>query len=70
MAALRQLAAAICRLADERALFARMAASGQAYVRQHFDRRRLAVKFLELLEGVVAKARPAASTVAVFKGRR
>lgn len=59
-----ELAAAICRLADDRALYQRMAASGPVYVRAHFDRRKLAMQFLELLEGVVAQHRAAPSTVA------
>lgn len=58
-----ELAAAICRLADDRALHQRMAASGQAYVREHFDRRKLAAQFLDLLEGVVAKRRSSASAL-------
>lgn len=52
-----ELAAAICRLADDRKLYETMAASGQAYVRANFDRRVLAAQFLDLLEGVVAKGR-------------
>ena len=65
-----ELAAAICRLADDRALYQRMAASGPVYVRAHFDRRKLAMQFLELLEGVVAEHRAAPSTVAEVEQRQ
>lgn len=58
-----ELVAAICRLADDRAFYQRMAASGQAFVREHFDRRKLAAQFLDLLEGLVAKRRSSASAL-------
>lgn len=52
-----QLAAAICRLADDRALYQRLAANGRAYVAEHFDRRKLALDFLAILERTVAARR-------------
>ena len=65
-----ELATAICRLADDRALYQRMAASGPVYVRAHFDRRKLAMQFLELLECVVAEQRSSPSTVAELEQRQ
>lgn len=47
------LAAAICRLADDRALYQRLAANGRDYVATHFDRRKLAGDFLAVLERTV-----------------
>lgn len=45
-----QLAAAIERLADDRDLGAKLGASGQAFVRTHFDREQLARAYLEEFE--------------------
>jgi len=47
-----------------------MAASGPVYVRAHFDRRKLAMQFLELLECVVAEQRSSPSTVAELEQRQ
>lgn len=48
-----QLAAVIERLADDRALGAKFGASGQAFVRAHFDRDRLARAYLAEFERLV-----------------
>ena len=43
-----ELAAAICGLAAEPALAEQFARSGEAYVRQHFDRSKLAERYAEI----------------------
>jgi len=54
------LSAALARLAAEPALRAELAARGRSYVAEHFDRRTLARRYLEVLEGVVRASRSAA----------
>jgi glycosyltransferase involved in cell wall biosynthesis len=44
------LAVAVQTLESDRALYQRMAERGPAYVREHFDRRKLALRYLALLE--------------------
>jgi hypothetical protein len=53
-----ELAAAAVRLADDRAACARMGEAGRRYVLAHFDRRRLAHEYLEILERVREEHRP------------
>ena len=48
------LAAAVLRLADDRALAAQLGAQGLDHVRAHFDRARLAQRYLDLLQDTVA----------------
>lgn len=50
-----ELAAAVVRLAEDPALAARLGAQGAAHVRQHFDRAKLAARYLQLLEDVAVK---------------
>jgi glycosyltransferase involved in cell wall biosynthesis len=47
------VAAALERLADDRAAAARMGAAGAAYVRAHYDRATLAQRFVEVVESVL-----------------
>jgi len=47
------LAAAVTRLAGDPALRSALGARGRPYVAEHFDRRRLSARYLELLEGAV-----------------
>ena len=47
-----ELAAAICGLAAEPALAKKFAYSGEAYVRRHFDRSKLAERYAEILSSV------------------
>jgi glycosyltransferase involved in cell wall biosynthesis len=54
------LSAALARLAAEPALRTELAARGRPYVAEHFDRRKLAGRYLEVLEGVVRASRVAA----------
>ncbi len=61
-----ELAAAVVRLAEDAVLAVRFGAQGLAYVREHFDRARLAATYLELLENVVRMER---SRRAVQSGR-
>ena len=60
-----ELADAVRRLADDRELYARLAAAGPGYVAAKFDQRDLAHRFLSLLmrvaSGAVAKTDPAAA---------
>jgi glycosyltransferase involved in cell wall biosynthesis len=53
------LTAAVARLTANPALRAELAARGRPYVEQHFDRRRLAERYLGLLESVRGPARTA-----------
>lgn len=46
------LAAAVERLADDPALRARLGASASHFVREHYDRRRLAARYLDVMDGV------------------
>ena len=50
-----ELAAAVTRLADDRTLAGEFGSQGQAYVRENFDRAKLAQQYLEMLEAVVAR---------------
>lgn len=50
-----ELAAAVTRLADDRELGARFGASGCAHVREHYDREKLALRYLGLLEEIVRR---------------
>ena len=52
-----ELAAAVVRLASDRAECARLGANGRRYVLERFDRRRLAHEYLEILERVRADYR-------------
>lgn len=52
-----ELAAAVTRLADDRELGARLGASGCRHVREHYDRAKLAMKYIEVLEEAVAAAK-------------
>jgi glycosyltransferase involved in cell wall biosynthesis len=56
-----ELAAAVTRLADDRELAARLGASGCAHVREHYDRARLAMRYLEVLEDCTRSAKSPAS---------
>jgi glycosyltransferase involved in cell wall biosynthesis len=49
-----ELAAAVVKLADDRAECARLGANGRRYVLEHFERRTLAHDYLEILERVRA----------------
>jgi hypothetical protein len=51
------LCAALARLAAEPALRAELAARGRPYVDEHFNRRALAARYVEILEGVARPAR-------------
>lgn len=51
-----ELAAAVRRLADDPAIYARLATTGPDYVAANFDRRDLAARFLSLLERLAAAA--------------
>ena len=53
-----ELAAAVTSLADDPNLGDAYGAQGSAYVRNHFDRVKLAERYLELLEEVIEQARP------------
>lgn len=46
-----ELAAAVTRLCDDSELYERLAQSGRTFVEAHFDRRRLAMVYLAVLEG-------------------
>jgi len=59
------MAAAIRRLALKPAALAEMGRNGRAYVLEHFDRQRLAGKYLSVLENVVRGKSPAQDSVAV-----
>ena len=49
-----ELAAAVVRLADDPALAARLGAQGREHVREHYDRAKLAQRYLDLLQEVAA----------------
>jgi glycosyltransferase involved in cell wall biosynthesis len=51
-----ELAAAVKKLADDRELRARLGASGSAFVRENYDRSKLATRYLDLLEETIATA--------------
>ncbi len=53
-----ELAAAVMRLADNPVLAARLGANGEAYVRAHFDRVRLAGDYLHVLSGLASSDTP------------
>jgi glycosyltransferase involved in cell wall biosynthesis len=48
-----ELAAAVVRLADDRALRARLGENGRRFVERHFDRRVLAKRYVEVFQGLV-----------------
>lgn len=50
-----ELAAAVRNLADNMQLAAELGDSGEAFVRRHFNRSRLAQRYIEVLDGVVAR---------------
>ncbi len=52
-----ELAAAVLRLAGDRELGVRLGASGCKHVRAHFDRAKLAMRYIEVLEDAIAAAR-------------
>ncbi len=54
-----ELAAAVTRLADDPALCSRFGESGAAFVREHYDREKLALRYLDLLAEAVAESRTA-----------
>ena len=58
------LVAAVVRLADDPQLRARLGANGAAHVREHFDRSRLAARYLDVLSAVAAGGRPVAAVPA------
>ena len=49
-----ELAAAVKRLADDSELRARLGASGSTFVRENYDRSKLAARYLDLLEEAIA----------------
>jgi glycosyltransferase involved in cell wall biosynthesis len=53
-----ELAAAVTRLADDPKLAEFYGAQGSAYVREHFDRIKLAGHYIQALEEVIARTRP------------
>jgi len=55
-----EIAAAILRLYREPKLRAACAASGQAYVREHYDRQKIAAYFEQLLQGMIPPSQTAA----------
>lgn len=59
----RQLAAALKRLCDDRDWHARLARSGAHFVRTHFDRRRLAAIYLDVLADQLREARTLPGTL-------
>ena len=54
------VAAAVVRLAEDPALRASLGARGRPYVAEHFDRRQLAARYLEVLEGLARRRAHAA----------
>jgi glycosyltransferase involved in cell wall biosynthesis len=50
----KELAAAVTRLADDKALCVRLGRQGAAHVREHYDRAKLAMRYLDLLESTIA----------------
>jgi glycosyltransferase involved in cell wall biosynthesis len=46
------IASAVLRLAEDPGLRARLATRGRPYVAEHFERRRLAARYLEVLEAI------------------
>jgi glycosyltransferase involved in cell wall biosynthesis len=59
-----ELAEAVRRLADDRKLYARLAAAGPGYVAANFDRLDLAGRFLALLETLAPAAAASARKAA------
>ena len=55
-----ELVAAVTRLADDPALCDRYGASGEAHVREHYDRARLAERYIDILDKTIAARRGAA----------
>jgi len=62
----QELADTVRKLADDRALCARLGDAGHTHVHAHYDRSRLAMRYLEVLETAIAgtSAAPAATEVA------
>lgn len=58
-----ELAAAVVRLADDKALASRLGASGEAHVRAHYNRAKLAMRYLEVLDDAIAGAKNAGAAV-------
>ncbi len=52
-----ELAAAVVRLAEDKELRDRLGRQGSAFVREHYNRNKLAMRYLDLLQTVVAKHR-------------
>jgi glycosyltransferase involved in cell wall biosynthesis len=52
-----ELAAAVRRLADDAELAERLGSSGQAHVREHYDRAKLAMRYLDVLASAVTAAK-------------
>jgi glycosyltransferase involved in cell wall biosynthesis len=50
----KELAAAVTRLADDKALRERLGRQGAAHVREHYGRAKLAMRYLDLLESTIA----------------
>lgn len=51
-----EMAAAVVKLADDPELAVRLGRQGGAYVREHYDRTKLARRYLDLLESVIGKS--------------
>ncbi len=52
-----ELAAAVVRLAEDKELRERLGLQGSAYVREHYNRNKLALRYLDVLQTVAAKHR-------------
>jgi glycosyltransferase involved in cell wall biosynthesis len=53
-----ELVAAVKKLADDAELAERFGASGEAHVREHYDRAKLAIRYLDVLTSAVAATKP------------
>jgi glycosyltransferase involved in cell wall biosynthesis len=53
-----ELVAAVEKLADDAKLAERFGASGEAHVREHYDRAKLAIRYLDVLTSAVAATKP------------
>lgn len=64
-----QLAAAVRRIAEKPELAAGFASSGPAYVREHFDRARLAARFLAILSATNGSAKKSGEEISQMEER-